>query len=181
MILEVSVRSAEWIWSKLVKNKTPVSKKIIVLFFCCWTFLLLGNSDSLKNSCQDPLALLCKYLKMPCLSGNESPAGKYILNVCQQSGFHTRLFTDADTAFNFSASLYPLDSKKPNVIFLNHIDVVPANDSVQWQHSPYGGIVLNDTVYGRGCIDMKGIAVMQLIAAYQFKEENKEKIGRAHV
>lgn len=53
-------------------------------------------------------------------------------------------------------------SAKP-IILLNHMDVVPA-DPAQWSLPPLSGQVRNGQLYGRGAIDMKGFAIVQLLA-----------------
>ncbi len=40
------------------------------------------------------------------------------------------ILTDEPASFNFTASLYHLEMGKPNIVLLNHIDVVPATREV---------------------------------------------------
>ena len=40
--------------------------------------------------------------------------------------------------------------------FAGHTDVVPVGDAAQWQHDPFGGILVDGKLYGRGAADMKG-------------------------
>src|ERR1035437_286241 len=89
-------------------------------------------------------------------------------------GFYTHTFLDKDSFPNFSASVYPLESGKPTVIFLCHLDVVPAPDSLQWRQPPFAGAVVNDTLWGRGCLDMKGIGVLELFAMQSFLDSTKK-------
>lgn len=61
-----------------------------------------------------------------------------------------------------------------NLCFLGHLDVVPPGDVKQWKHDPFTGIVENDTLYGRGVVDMKGgvaaffCALKDFIANHEF-------------
>ena len=40
--------------------------------------------------------------------------------------------------------------------FAGHTDVVPVGDAAQWQHDPFGGMLVDGKLYGRGAADMKG-------------------------
>src|ERR1700740_1808810 len=75
-----------------------------------------------------PLELLTEYVKIKSISGHEKPAGEFILAKCREMGFVTEVFHDKDSSFNFCASLYPLDKNLPNILMINHLDVVPAED-----------------------------------------------------
>ncbi len=114
--------------------------------------------------------ILCNYIKFKSISGNEKPAAQYIEGVCKQMGFYITVFSDSDSSYNFCASLLPLQKKLPSILFINHIDVVPAEDTVNWNKPPFSGTISNDTIYGRGAIDMKGLAVMQLMALKKIKQ-----------
>lgn len=50
------------------------------------------------------------------------------------------------------------------IAFIAHQDVVPANES-DWVHPPFGGIIADDAVWGRGALDMKGHMMALLEAA----------------
>lgn len=49
-------------------------------------------------------------------------------------------------------------------LFLAHLDVVPASDSVEWSTNPFAGTIKNDTLWGRGALDDKNVAVALLEA-----------------
>ncbi len=54
------------------------------------------------------------------------------------------------------------NTAKP-IVLLNHMDVVPA-DPARWSFPPFSGEIRDGIVYGRGALDMKGLAVAQLMA-----------------
>ena len=112
--------------------------------------------------------ILSEYVSYPSVSGTEKPAGEYLLEQCRKKGLFIRVFSDSMDSFNFSASLYPLELNKPNIIFLSHIDVVPAGEEETWVHSPFSGEISRDTLWGRGTLDMKNAAVMELMAVSSF-------------
>jgi acetylornithine deacetylase/succinyl-diaminopimelate desuccinylase-like protein len=114
--------------------------------------------------------VLSEYLKINSISGHEKKAGQYMKELCDKFGFHTTVFSDTDSSYNFCASLVPLKKKFPSVVLINHIDVVPVDEKGYWKHPAFSGTIDNDTLFGRGAIDMKGLAVMQLFALKNIKE-----------
>ena len=51
-------------------------------------------------------------------------------------------------------------SGSPRIVLNGHLDVVPAGESSEWQHPPFGGEVHDGRLYGRGSADMKaGVAI----------------------
>lgn len=118
----------------------------------------------------DPALLLSAYVQIPSVSGEEKEAGEFFASFCRDQGLHVRVFTDAPDSYNFAASLYPLEQGKPNVIFLTHIDVVPAGEPEGWTYPPFSGTISGGKVWGRGAIDNKAMGVMQVLAILQFME-----------
>ena len=59
-------------------------------------------------------------------------------------------------------------SEKPAIALVHHIDVVPA-DARYWSVDPFAGVVRDGFVYGRGAIDMKGHAIVHLMAMLALK------------
>ena len=119
--------------------------------------------------------VLSAFLQIPSVSGQEKAAGEFLSQLCREKMLAVEVFSDEENSYNFAASLYPLDRQKPNIIFLNHLDVVPPGDESHWQHPPFSGRIDGDTVWGRGAVDMKGIAVMQVLALAQFAELARQR------
>ena len=44
----------------------------------------------------------------------------------------------------------------PHVCYAGHTDVVPVGDIAAWTHDPFGAVIHDDTLFGRGACDMKG-------------------------
>ncbi|NTW32050.1 MAG: M20/M25/M40 family metallo-hydrolase [Bacteroidetes bacterium] len=126
-----------------------------------------------KQNPTNPSQLLSDYLKIKSIKGNEGEAGRFLSKYCMDKGLHVKVFSEKDSMYNFSASLYPLNSKKPNIVFINHIDVIPAGDSAVWKYPPFSGAIINNEIWGRGAIDCKGLAVMQLAAIISFIDSAK--------
>ena len=54
----------------------------------------------------------------------------------------------------------------PNFCFAGHVDVVPEGESNSWSQDPYGGIIEDGQLWGRGAADMKG-AIAAFVAAIE--------------
>lgn len=59
------------------------------------------------------------------------------------------------------------------LLLLSHLDVVPAPPD-GWTHDPFGGDVADGYVWGRGAVDMKGTAAMQLAVVRALSREARE-------
>lgn len=120
------------------------------------------------NTFAEAAKILSEYIQIPSLSGNENDAANYLINTCLNKGLFVEIISDSISCVNFAASIYPLSSKKPNIIFLNHIDVVSANSPETWKYPPFQGKIAENKVWGRGSFDNKGLAVVQLSAIERF-------------
>jgi acetylornithine deacetylase/succinyl-diaminopimelate desuccinylase-like protein len=133
------------------------------------------NQDLLESDKLPPEVLLQNLIKFESLSGKEKDLMFYLENYCKEQGLHTKQFSQNNINFNFTASLYPLELGKPNIIFQSHLDVVPAEDSENWNHAPFEALIIQDTLFGRGAIDCLGLAVMQLYSIFDYVELAKTK------
>ena len=159
-------------------NFKPHLIPVFLIFFFLFTNSF-GNISE-KESNKDipyykiPELLLSQYIKYPSVTGVEKEAGEYFTEVSRNLDLYIRVFTDDLSSYNFAASLYPLSLGKPNIILLNHVDVVPAGDLNSWKFPPFSGTIIDGEVWGRGAIDNKGQAVMQLHAIAHFVELSKQ-------
>lgn len=150
----------------------PLLKRFPV--FILFAFDALSASAQVADSLQkiDPLTCLQDYVRIESVSGREKRAAQYFEAVCRAKGLHIRVFTAHDSSYNFAASLYPLDLKKPNVCFLSHIDVVTSGERSEWRHPPYDGVIEDSILWGRGTLDVKGLAVMHLFGLLDYVKEH---------
>src|SRR5690606_27636340 len=117
---------------------------------------------------------LSKYVQFNSVSGNEKQAGEWLKSVCIQNGLQIKQMGNTDGNYNFTASLYPLESKLPNIVMLNHIDVVPAGDIDKWKEDPFSGKITQNEIWGRGTFDNKGNAMMQLFSIFEIAQKYKD-------
>lgn len=57
----------------------------------------------------------------------------------------------------------------PALLLMHHIDVVPADGT--WEVPPFSGRVVDETLWGRGTLDVKGFGIAQLAALLELKED----------
>lgn len=59
------------------------------------------------------------------------------------------------------------------ILLMAHLDVVPANDSLEnkWMHEPFSGLIEDDYIWGRGTLDDKGSVLAILEAVEHLLEE----------
>jgi len=150
--------------------------RILFLFYVLTPFYLQGFSASdsersssivYENKAYSIQDILSKYLQISSVSGEELEAGEFLKQLCIENGLYITPMGDQNGNYNFAASIVPLDKGLPNIIFLNHIDVVPAGDEEKWDFPPYSGEIVNDEIWGRGAFDNKGTAVMQLFSVIE--------------
>ncbi len=157
-------------------------KAILFLVLIMCPFWFYAQQMQVKSNQGDLVnieTVLQQYIQIPSISGKEKAAGDFLKNVCDNNNLHITDFGNEDGQYNFAASLFPLNLEKPNIIFLNHIDVVPESHSSD--QVPYSGHIENGVIYGRGSIDNKGAALMQLYGILKFIENNKINNGSYNI
>ena len=65
----------------------------------------------------------------------------------------------------------------PCLVFAGHTDVVPPGDVAAWRHDPFGAVIEDGFLYGRGAVDMKGGVAASLAAACAFVAERGADFG----
>ncbi len=99
--------------------------------------------------------------------GNETAGAKWLRQVLTREGIRAEIFESSPGRGNLYARLPGNGSRRP-IVLLSHIDVVPATDSA-WQVDPWSGERRHGAVWGRGALDMKGTAVVELMTMIALK------------
>jgi acetylornithine deacetylase/succinyl-diaminopimelate desuccinylase-like protein len=94
--------------------------------------------------------------------GNEEGAVQFIEAILKKEGIKAQVYSPRPRRSNLLARLPGKKPGKP-VILLGHLDVVPARDE-GWAAPPFGGVVKDGFLYGRGAIDMKSQVVCMLLS-----------------
>jgi acetylornithine deacetylase/succinyl-diaminopimelate desuccinylase-like protein len=102
--------------------------------------------------------------------GNETKAATYIAQYLANEGFKTEIIESTPGRGNLITRLKGT-GEKPSLLLLSHLDVVAANPN-EWTVDPFGGIVKDGYVYGRGAIDMKGMTAVEVLTLKLLKKNN---------
>jgi acetylornithine deacetylase/succinyl-diaminopimelate desuccinylase-like protein len=107
--------------------------------------------------------------------GNETQAATYIAQYLAKEGFKTEIIESAPGRGNVITRLKGT-GEKPSLLLLSHLDVVAANPN-EWTIDPFGGIIKDDYVYGRGAIDMKSMTAIEVLVMKLLKKNNAKLKG----
>lgn len=102
--------------------------------------------------------------------GNETNAAKYVAEILNKDGFNCEIFESAPQRGNV-ITRFKGSGKKPSLLLLSHLDVVAAN-AAEWSVDPFGGVVKDGFVWGRGALDMKGMTAIQIMVLKLLKRNN---------
>ncbi len=112
---------------------------------------------------REALDILTRYLRIDTSNppGREAPAARFLGAFIEDAGIETRYFETAPGREILYARI-PGDGSRRALMLANHLDVVPP-ELRYWTVPPFGGVEQGGRLYGRGAVDMKGFAVMQLV------------------
>ncbi len=107
--------------------------------------------------------------------GNETEAARYLAENLGKDGFKCEIFESAPERGSVVTRLKGT-GEKPNLLLLSHLDVVAAN-AKEWSVSPFGGVVKDGFVWGRGALDMKGMTAIEVMALKLLKRNGVKLKG----
>ena len=145
---------------------------------CLLLVLMDGNSLAAEKSAsakaleQEAESLLSRYIQIDTSNppGNEIKAAEFFKEIFDREGIEARIIESAPGRGNIYARL-PGNGTKKTVMLLNHMDVVPA-DAKLWKEAPFSGVVKEGYIWGRGALDMKGPAIVELMTLLALKRNN---------
>jgi acetylornithine deacetylase/succinyl-diaminopimelate desuccinylase-like protein len=110
------------------------------------------------------IELLRQYVRVDTTNppGNETAGARFLASLLERNGIRAEIIESAPGR----GSVYARIRGRRNgegLLLLNHIDVVPAPPA-GWTKPPFAADVQSNQLYGRGTLDMKGIAICQLEA-----------------
>lgn len=136
---------------------------------------LVGDTTALAREAQDWLVELVK-INTTNPPGNEQAAAKYIAGILAKEGIPAELL---DLAPGRSAVVARLRSSvvpdpRRALLLVAHMDVVGVDRS-KWSVDPFGGVIKDGYLWGRGSIDDKSMLAANLAAFIALKR------GNAHI
>lgn len=93
--------------------------------------------------------------------GDESAVAEYIVNSLAEVGITAQRYEAAPGRVNVVARIEGADISRPGLVAHGHSDVVPA-DAKDWSVDPFGGLIKDEMIWGRGAVDMKNMDAMLL-------------------
>jgi acetylornithine deacetylase/succinyl-diaminopimelate desuccinylase-like protein len=135
----------------------------------------VGNTASLAVEAQGWLVDLIK-INTTNPPGNEQEAAKYIAGVLAKEGITAEMLDVAPGRSALVARLRSSAVAEPAkaLLLVAHMDVVGV-DKTKWSMDPFGGVIKDGYLYGRGSLDDKSMLAANLAAFIALKR------GNAHV
>ena len=96
-------------------------------------------------------------------SNGETDAAEYLGEHLAALGLQPEYFDAATGRTSVVARVKGTDPSKPALVVHGHTDVVPA-DPTNWSVDPFGGVIRDGMLWGRGAVDMKNMDAMIITA-----------------
>jgi acetylornithine deacetylase/succinyl-diaminopimelate desuccinylase-like protein len=112
------------------------------------------------------LEFLQQYIRIRSINppADTREAAALIKTELERNGLRPKLYESWPTGqTNLVVRLKGRDASKKPLLLLNHMDVVDVDEKA-WKLDPFGGIVRDEYIWGRGALDIKGLGVQQLMA-----------------
>ncbi len=118
------------------------------------------------------LDLLQSYVRIASVNppANTAEAAALIKRELEAAGLAPKLYVSGPNGqTNLIVRLPGRDRSKKPLLLLNHFDVVPVDAKAWGSIDPFGAAIKDGQIWGRGSLDMKGLAVEQLTALIEMK------------
>ena len=96
--------------------------------------------------------------------GNETEISEYVSGVLASIGFDVEQVESKPNRVNTLGILKGTGTGKA-LLWNGHYDTVPVGNLDYWKEDPFGGVVKDGKIYGRGTGDMKGAIASAMVAA----------------
>jgi acetylornithine deacetylase/succinyl-diaminopimelate desuccinylase-like protein len=96
-------------------------------------------------------------------SNGETDAAEYVAAHLVSLGLDPEMFESEPGRVSVVARVEGSDHSKPALVVHGHTDVVPAQPD-NWSVDPFGGVIQDGLLWGRGAVDMKNMDAMMLTA-----------------
>ncbi|GAB3617562.1 M20/M25/M40 family metallo-hydrolase [Okibacterium endophyticum] len=96
-------------------------------------------------------------------SKGETEAAQYVEARLQRLGLRPTMYESEPGRTSVVARVKGSDPSKGALVVHGHLDVVPA-DPANWSVDPFGGVIKDGLLWGRGAVDMKNMDAMILTA-----------------
>jgi len=143
-----------------------------ITMLCLWGATLWAGEPDWPAVEKHALDLLQKYVRIASVNppANTAEAAALIRGELEAAGFEPKLYTSGPNGqTNLIVRLAGRDRSKKPLLLLNHLDVVPVDSKAWGAIDPFGAAIKDGQIWGRGTLDMKGLAVDQMTALIELK------------
>ena len=135
-------------------------------------------------------------VRIPSWGGNETPAQEHVARLLAEAGLEVdRWEIDLETLSRHPAFSAELDRDRAlgvvgtlrgtgggrDLVLNGHVDVVPPGDPSLWRHPPFGAVLEDGRIFGRGAVDMKGAVIAALHALRAVRDAGPRLRGSVHL
>ena len=111
----------------------------------------------MEDQMSDLIDLCQKLVRFKSFSGKTEEIMQFLQQYLIEYGFEARLIPVQNDKGVEVMNLYASYGKgSPHLLFVGHLDVVPAYNEEDWQFLPFEATISDGVLYGRGISDMKG-------------------------
>ena len=139
-------------------------KRLVVPFVVIAGFAAVAAEPDWTAVEKHSIDFLQEYVRTACISppSNTAPCASLVAAELERNGLQPKLYASGPTGqTNLVVRLKGSDPSKKPLLLLNHLDVVPV-DPKAWNVDPFGAVIRDGMIWGRGTLDMKGIGVQQI-------------------
>jgi acetylornithine deacetylase/succinyl-diaminopimelate desuccinylase-like protein len=124
------------------------------------------TADQLLQLESETVHLCQEIIRIPSVNygegkGDEQAMAEYVAKKLGEVGIKSELIETAKSRVNVVAHIPGRDQNRLGLVLHGHIDVVPVNAD-EWSVDPFGGIIKDGFIWGRGAVDMKDMVAMIL-------------------
>jgi len=115
--------------------------------------------DQMAEMESDVVTLLQELIQIPSVNygegkGDEKAVAEYVAAKLAEVGIDSEIIETAPNRLNVVARIPGVDQTRGGLVVHGHLDVVPAN-AADWSVDPFGGVIKDGYIWGRGAVDMK--------------------------
>lgn len=103
----------------------------------------------------------------------EAPAAEYVSKYLKDLGLDPVTIESEPGRASVVARVEGIDPTLPAMVLHGHLDVVPA-DATNWSVDPFGGIIKDGLLWGRGAVDMKNMVAMIMTSIAEILREGRK-------
>lgn len=120
---------------------------------------------------QEATLYLQEYIRIQTVNppGNEIAGANFFRKIFEKESIPYQIFEPSPGRGSILATLKGNGKKKP-VLLLSHIDVVPA-EKERWEVDPFGGVIKDGYLYGRGTLDDKFMGIVEMMTLLILKRQ----------